>query len=195
MKSTPGAFLLGWKKKIFVFDSAPPPPCVRRNYAEAKYFRLVRLSQSSTWQKKKGPDGRINLREWKTSEKKENDGNVKMARKNLEKLRSSGDLHANDTLLPANDELFSKSDPSFLLLLSHRGTTGLKYWKQDIREPSAKCDQTVDYGCEDREKVGELRGDIDAIWLVLTPSFTKPRLSAQKNTNRSARRCIWRYRF
>jgi hypothetical protein len=34
--------------------------------------------------------------------------------------------------------------------------------------------ETIDYGCEDRRIVGELRGDRCAIRLVLTPSFRKP---------------------
>lgn len=33
----------------------------------------------------------------------------------------------------------------------------------------------IDYGCEDSKEVGDLRGDIGAIELVLTPSFRKSR--------------------
>jgi hypothetical protein len=40
---------------------------------------------------------------------------------------------------------------------------------------------TVDYRCEDRKEVGELRGDNGAKIKVLTPSFTKPRPSPPKN--------------
>jgi hypothetical protein len=54
---------------------------------------------------------------------------------------------------------------------------------------------TVDYRCEDRKKVDELRDDIGAIRQVLTPSFRKPWSSYHKKQNRSARRCIWRYSF
>jgi hypothetical protein len=38
----------------------------------------------------------------------------------------------------------------------------------------------IDYRCEDRKKVVELRDDIGAIRYVLTPSFRKPRSSPPK---------------
>jgi hypothetical protein len=38
----------------------------------------------------------------------------------------------------------------------------------------------IDYGCEDRRKIGELRGDIGVIREVLTPSERKPRFLPPK---------------
>jgi hypothetical protein len=40
---------------------------------------------------------------------------------------------------------------------------------------------SIDYRCEDRKNVGELRGDVGAVRWVLTPSFRKPRSSPPKN--------------
>jgi hypothetical protein len=41
---------------------------------------------------------------------------------------------------------------------------------------------SIDYRCEDRKKVGELRGDLGAIGKLLTPSnFRKPRSSPPEN--------------
>jgi hypothetical protein len=45
----------------------------------------------------------------------------------------------------------------------------------------------IDYRCQDRAKVGELRGDFGAVGYVLTPSIRNPDHNLQK-TNRSARR-------
>jgi hypothetical protein len=52
----------------------------------------------------------------------------------------------------------------------------------------------IDYGHEDRIKVGESRGNMGAIVKFLTLSYRKPDLYPLK-TNRSARRYIRRYRF
>ncbi len=38
----------------------------------------------------------------------------------------------------------------------------------------------MDHRCEDRKKVGELRGEIVAIRYVLTPSFRNPQTSPRK---------------
>jgi hypothetical protein len=39
----------------------------------------------------------------------------------------------------------------------------------------------IDYRCEGRNKLGDVRGDIGAIILGLTPSSRKPRSSPSKN--------------
>jgi hypothetical protein len=45
----------------------------------------------------------------------------------------------------------------------------------------------TDNRCEDRQKVGEKRGDIGAIRLVLTPSFRKPQSSPKKKKKKKKR--------
>jgi hypothetical protein len=57
------------------------------------------------------------------------------------------------------------------------------------------CSLAVDYRCDDRMKVGELRGDIGATRYVLAPSFSKPRPPPPQKTTRLARRYFWRYRI
>ncbi len=54
---------------------------------------------------------------------------------------------------------------------------------------------TIDYSCEDRKKVGELRGDIWCHLIGLDSLFQKTSIITPQKTNRSARRCVWRYCF
>ncbi len=72
----------------------------------------------------------------------------------------------------------SKMNPSIVrdweLHKNSSSTPGLQMWRQTI-----SC---------------RVKGDMDATRKVLTPSFRKSQSSPQK-TNRSARRCIWRYWF
>ncbi len=84
------------------------------------------------------------------------------------------------------------------------GVTKTGTWKLSVfltvnplHHEFATIEASIDYRCEDRKTVDKLRGDIGAIRYVLTPSFRKPWSSfkKKKKTNRSARRCIWRYRF
>ncbi len=45
--------------------------------------------------------------------------------------------------------------------------------------------QPKDYRCEDRQKFGDLRGDIGAIRQALTHYFRKPRLSTPQKKKRT----------
>ncbi len=50
-----------------------------------------------------------------------------------------------------------------------------------LRQGFNLLETDIEYRCEDRKKVRELRADIGAISQVLTPSFRKPRSSPPKN--------------
>jgi hypothetical protein len=48
----------------------------------------------------------------------------------------------------------------------------------------------MDYGCEERRKVGGLRGDIGAIRIGFDSLYQKIPIITPQKTNRSAKRCI-----